>query len=377
MSPVTASPPARVNRRIFLTLGTTGAATTLAALSGCSAMGGTAVASTPNPDTVQEEAAVKLVLAQVKALHTGASNLASGTRPDGSAIRIPGATARLLTQITAVHEAQLTALGSPVATTATPSSSPTPSESAAEESAIASPGKLVTAEWNTARLALTHAAGLSPEFALLLYKIAASCAANADLLRTAVGKGRALGELTPVEDQTTDDVGASAPEGTTGTAGAAETTDDTGASTPEASAASPIELTDGEAEALNRLLAGEHAAFYAYPLVIAHVDSARRTVANSLWEAHRQQRDELERMLVEAQQEPVESGAAYKVAVPASAGKAAALAAQIERRLGGLAVDVIAAAEDDQVESTAAGLLVLSTRRQAAWSNKPVADPGV
>ncbi|MCE0538898.1 ferritin-like domain-containing protein [Kineosporia rhizophila] len=344
LSRVTATSPAPVSRRVLLALGTVTTAGGVAALSGCSTAGGTAQAASTTPpastSTEAEEQAVAAVVAQVQALHTGASNLAAGTLPNGATLRVPGATARLLTRITAVHEAQLTALGSS-APTSTPT--PTPTVTAEAEAGINSPGAQATAEWKTARLALTSAAGLSTAFALLLYKIAASCAANADLLRSAT-KGRAFSTLTVLEE-----------------AGPQE--EEPG-------------LTDAEGEALNRLLAGEHAAFYAYPLVIAHIDKARQKVAGSVWAAHRQQRDELERLLMTAGQDPVESGAAYEVAAPAGAAKAAALAATIERRLAGLATDVIAAAETPQTGATAAGFLVVSTRRQAAWSNRPVAAPG-
>jgi hypothetical protein len=365
LSSVPGTPPAPPSRRAFLALGTlTITGTGLFALTGCGASGPAAAAATTSADTALEEAAVQQAVTSVQALHTGAANLASGTLPSGATLRIPGATARLLTRMTEVHAAQLTQLGSPTAE-ASPSASPTPSAS----TEIASPGALATAEWTAARTTLRDAAGLTPDFALLLYRIAASCAANADLLRAA-NHSKALGTLTPAGSN-----------GTTPTSPTEATTTPTVApsdetQTPESPKSSSQKLTTDETAALNRLLAGEHAAFYAYPLVIAHIDTARKAIAEALWEAHRQQRDELERVLIAAGAEPAEASAAYEVTTPETSAKAVALATLVEKRLAGLAVDVIAVADTATVQSLAAGVLVDSTRRQAAWSNRPVTEPG-
>ena len=359
---VTRTPSAPPSRRAFLSLGTlalTGVG--LAGLTGCGASGGTAAAATTSANTELDDAAaeqaVKQALASVQALHTGATSLASRTLPSGATVRIPGATAKLLTRITEVHASQLTQLGSPAAEA-------TPSATATSSTEISSPGALASAEWQTARTALGDAAGLTPQFALLLYRIAASCAANTDLLRVA-NHGKAFGTLTPATS-TTD---------ATTTPTVAPSNESQTPESPRTSIA-PQKLTTDETDALNRLLAGEHAAFYAYPLVIAHIDAGRKAVAEILWEAHRQQRDELERLLIAAGVEPAEASAAYEVATPETTAKAGALATLVERRLSGLAVDVIAVAQDASVKSLAAGILVASTRRQAAWSNKPVTEPG-
>nr|WP_269328008.1 ferritin-like domain-containing protein [Kineosporia mesophila] len=375
MSPNTGTslaPPASVpvppaGRRAFLALGTL--ALTSVGLTACSsagsAVGTTAAAST---DSGPEAAAVARAVTTVTALRASASALASGTLPNGATLRIKGSTAKLLTRTAEAHTAQLTDLGSPVSGTTSPTPGPTSSgtpDTSGTETAE-SPSALAKAEWSAARTLLGDAAGLSPAFAGLLYRLAASCAANADLLRSATG-GKAFGELTvsSIED---DDEDASP---------SASATSDEDATTPGTSATSSSStLTTGESGALNRLLAGEHAAFYAYPLVVAHIGGDRREVADEIWEVHRQQRDELERLLLAANVDPVQGSAAYSVTPPTSAGKAAALATTIEQRLAGLAVDVIAVAQDDTVTTTAAGVLVDCTRRQAAWTKKPVADPG-
>lgn len=362
LSSVTRTPPAPSSRRAFLLLGTvtiTGAG--LFTLTGCGASGESATAATTSAGTALEEAAVKQAIASVQALHTGASSLASGTLPSGATLRIPGATASLLNRITKAHSSQLTQLGASTAeATATSGASPE----------ISSPAALATAEWTTARTTLRDAAGLTPEFALLLYRTAASCASNADLLRAANHK-KALGTLTPASS---DGTTTTSPTDATTTPTVAPTdASQTPASSPSSTAS---ELSKDETDALNRLLAGEHAAFYAYPLVIAHIDSSRKAAAETLWEDHRQQRDELERVLIAAGAEPAEASAAYQVTTPETTTKAAALATLVERRLSGLAVDVIAVAEDASVKALAAGILVSATRRQAVWSNKPVAQPG-
>lgn len=389
----------RPTRRAVLTLGSLCLAGSGAGLlSGCSAIGGSASAATTEVDTELEEAAVDRAVAAVQELWTGASSLASGTLPDGSSIQLRGETARLVKRVLAIHRSQLTQLGSPVADSSTSASADATDSAESEGSTddtvdttsdttgtaqstaatgvnIASPAALAKAEWQTARACLRDGAGLAPEFALLIYRIAAACATDADLLRTAVG-GDSLGTLKPAaaltdSSTTTDDSTDDSTDGLADTTTDSDATDGTQDST-----AGPEDLTEDETDALNRLLAGEHAAFYAYPLVIAHVDDDHRSVAEALWEAHQDQRDALERLLVGAGETPVAAAAAYAVTTPATPAKAVALATKVERRLAGLAADVIAVAEDSTVQSTAADLLVLAARRQAAWSNRPVADPG-
>ncbi|GLY30226.1 ferritin-like domain-containing protein [Kineosporia sp. NBRC 101731] len=366
LAPPVSAPMPPAGRRAFLALGALALTSVgLTACSSASSAAGTTAAA--NTDAGPEAAAVARAVTTVTALYASASALASGTLPNGATLRIKGSTATLLTRTAEAHTAQLTELGSPVSGTASPTPGPT-SSGTSDTSGADSPDALAKAEWSAARTLLGDAAGLSPAFAGLFYRLAASCAANADLLRSATG-GKAFGELTV---STTDDAEPSPTGDGTPTASTSATPEPSGTS----ATASSSTLTTDESGALNRLLAGEHAAFYAYPLVVAHIDGARRDLADEIWEVHRQQRDELERLLLAANVDPVQGSAAYAVTTPTSAGQAADLAATVEQRLAGLAVDVIAVAQDDEVTTTGAGVLVDCTRRQAAWTKKPVADPG-
>ncbi|GAB6897454.1 DUF4439 domain-containing protein [Kineosporia succinea] len=374
----------RPRRRAFLALGTlslAGGATTV--LTGCSSSGSNGSALTPAASTQLEEAAVNRAVELVRAVHTGASALASGTVPGGAAARLSGAVAKLLPALLKVHATQLSALGAPVSTSpATPStSSESPTPSTEDADAVTSPATLVTAEWEAARTLLRDAAGLSPEFARLLYRTAASCAAAADLLNSAL-KGKSLGALKPAESteaagsaEAAESTEPAAPATAPPTTTTGPTPSATGTATPTTTSSSSAALTlvPAETTALNRLLAGEHAAYYAYPLVIAHIDGPREEVATTVWQTHRQQRDELERMLLTAGADPVEANAAYEVETPTTKGQAATLATTVEERLAGLAADAVAAATHTEVQSLAADLLVGSVRRQAAWSGEPVA----
>jgi hypothetical protein len=127
---------------------------------------------------------------------------------------------------------------------------------------------------------------------------------------------------------------------------------------------------------LNRLLAGEHAAVFAYPLIIARVAGNRRALATALWEAHRQDRDELQVQLVGAGMQPVAAEPAYNVGTaPSNPARAAALAARVERGLAALAADVVAVPRGRD-RNIGADQLVLAARRTAGWTGQPIAFPG-
>jgi hypothetical protein len=255
----------------------------------------------------------------------------------------------------------------------------------------------------------------APAFAVLLCRIAAARAVNADLLNAAI-HGRAITALTPAPVATVTPSGSAA---TSATGSSAASVTDTGATSATGSAASATGSTATAADpsgatgnspapgadpsatgtatsigsaappataapavlaALNRLLAGEHAAVYAYPLVITRGPHSKRTLAAELWQAHRTERDELAVRLHAAGVVPVAADPAYQVGrLPTTTAKAAALAARIESGLAALATDVIAAgpAAVDPDRALGANQLVLSARRTADWTGRPNAFPGL
>jgi hypothetical protein len=130
--------------------------------------------------------------------------------------------------------------------------------------------------------------------------------------------------------------------------------------------------------ALDRLLAGKHAAVFAYPLIVARVGKSRRDRAMTLWQAHRAERDELTERLVLAGLRPATAEAAYDVGtLPRTSARAAALAARVEGGLAALATDLLAAGQAGSEERSLGGdHLVLAARRAAGWTARPIPFPG-
>jgi uncharacterized protein DUF4439 len=130
--------------------------------------------------------------------------------------------------------------------------------------------------------------------------------------------------------------------------------------------------------ALDRLLAGEHAAVFAYPLIIARTRAEPRDQATALWTAHRNERDQLSVRLLTAGVRSAVAEPAYDVgALPTTAAKAATLAARVEGGLAALATDLLAAGRPADADRTlGADHLVTAARRTARWTATPIAFPG-
>jgi antitoxin (DNA-binding transcriptional repressor) of toxin-antitoxin stability system len=340
------------------------------------------------PPLEPDELAVNRAVAAATALRADALRLAD-TDPE---------LAGLLRRIAAGHEQHLAALGSPVAS-ATPSASPDPSATAVPVTATA----LIKAETAAARGALRDGEAAAPAFAVLLCRIAAARIVDADLLSAAVGR-KPPGVLKPARDVA---IGSATPSPAAAVAAPTSTatpdpfgTEDFDPADPLATPG-PLETTEpDETEpadpgndddsdlsnpttpaqtALDRLLAGEHAAVFAYPLIVARSTGGRRALASQLWQVHRTERDEIAARLEIAGVRPTVAEPAYDVGtVPANPAKAAALAARIERGLAALAADLVAAGTSrNEVRVLGADQLVLAARRTAAWSGKPLAFPGL
>jgi hypothetical protein len=268
-----------------------------------------------------------------------------------------GLPAELLDRIAADHEAHLAALGAlPVAgeVTAPPSADPSPVEPDARGQR--------DAEWAGARAALRDALTAEAGLAALLVRIATSRALHAD----AVAAGRA-----PAPPDRLDP--AAALRGSPATATASPSGSATSAGTATETA------TDGAAAALGRLLAGEYAAVFAYPAIVARCAPARRARAQELWQAHVAARDELERVLGAGERggvDPPAPAPAYDIGdPPATPDAAAALAATVEGRLTALAVAAVAATADED-RLLAARHAVASARRAVFWGAAAAPLPG-
>jgi hypothetical protein len=292
---------------------------------------------TPRVPTA-DELAVERAVGEAARLRAAALALAGEQRALGPALR----------RIADDHAEHLAALGSAGAT-------PEPTGSAGDrgEGLPDDAGAFRDAEWSAARVALRDALTAAGDLAVLLARIAAARAVHADLVASGAGSAPPA-QLSP----------AAAP---TGTAVATPT--------PSAGQAGDSGLA-AQRTALTRLLAGEHAAVFAYPIVVARCAGSKRAVAESLWQAHVAERDALERLLETAGVEPPAAAPAYDVGpVPADSGAAAELAAKIETGLAGLAAVAVRDATGS-ARLHVARQLVSAARRSATWGGSPGALPG-
>ena len=365
-------------------------------------------AATPIP-LEPDELAVGRAVTAAKALRGDALSLA-GSRPE---------LADLLRRVAAVHEAHLVALGSPIntaptspsnsgsasssgsasasgyastsasgssSTSGSPSAPSSPSSPASTASPSPAPtaSALIKAETAASRIALRDGLAAAPAFAVLLCRIAAAQVANADLVATAASRPTP-GALRPAK---ADPVATATPSGAVSSSSAGSSSSSrTGTADPnptrtdsfETDSPDPGTLTGPRTPtevALDRLLAGEHAAVFVYPLVIARATGKRRGLAAELWQTHRNDRDAFATRLLTAGVRPAAAEPAYDVGTPpSSSAKAATLAARVETGLAALATDLLATAEGSDLR-LGADQLVLAARRTAAWTGRPNAFPG-
>jgi hypothetical protein len=296
---------------------------------------------TPRPPTPDELAAARTA-ADAKRLRTAALALADER----------GAPAGVLRRVAADHAEHLAALGAvpqpgEVTPPPSPDATPVPRDVRGQRDA----------EWAAARAALRDALRADEGLATLLVRIAAARVLHAD----AVASGR----VTPPPSRLDP---AAAPEAEE-TAGAA----------PAATTPAPGNGSGGSGEAreaLGRLLAGEYAAVFAYPAIVARCAPARRATAQKLWQAHVAARDQLERLLAAGAGEPPAPSPAYDIGEPpADPAAAARLAATVEARLAGLAIAATAPTTGDE-RLLVARTAVTAVRRSAYWGASPGALPG-
>jgi hypothetical protein len=131
--------------------------------------------------------------------------------------------------------------------------------------------------------------------------------------------------------------------------------------------------------ALQDVLAGEHAAVYAYAVVGGVVDSGGVAAGSALeaYEVHRARRDRAEAEVRVLGADPVSAEPGYALGGPVTAsGGVDRLARQVEDRCAVLYAALVAAATDD-LRREAAGWLEDAATRALAWGAPPAALPGV
>lgn len=129
--------------------------------------------------------------------------------------------------------------------------------------------------------------------------------------------------------------------------------------------------------ALQRLLAGEHAAIYGYGVAGARLAGPSQTRAVRAFTAHRVQRDALETLLRGRGAQPVPAEATYALPGPVGTrAEAVALAALLEQRLAAVYADAVAELDGELRELAAVGLRDAAVRA-ARWSSSSTAFPGL
>jgi Domain of unknown function (DUF4439) len=306
-------------------------------------------ASPPRPTPTADDVAVARARASASRLAALAQDL------EGSDPQLAG----VLGAVVADHRTHLAALGA----------APSPSPSGSPPVPRGDVRSLVHAETVAAQEALDDLRVVSPGLAVLLARIAAARATHADLLAAKAGL------RIPAALRTSSSAAqAAAPPSPAPLPGAAPPV---GSPSDSSSGAGPAAdgLSDAAREALAALTAGEHAAVYAYGVVVALVATRARDRARDAWSWHMARRDVLEERLLAAGVEPPPAAPAYHLGTAPSAAAATALAATVEDRLATLAARTVAATSGPD-RSDAAEALVAVARRAAAWRGSGLPLPG-
>jgi uncharacterized protein DUF4439 len=129
--------------------------------------------------------------------------------------------------------------------------------------------------------------------------------------------------------------------------------------------------------ALQAVLAGEHAAVFAYGALAARLTGAQRDAAITALESHRARRDEVTERVRALGEEPAAAAPAYRLPGRlAHAKDARRLAADVEDRVADLYGQLVAAA-DGRLRVAAARALADAAVRAATWRGRTSALPGL
>jgi hypothetical protein len=132
-----------------------------------------------------------------------------------------------------------------------------------------------------------------------------------------------------------------------------------------------------EKEALQAAIAGEHAALYGVGVAGGKLNGSQFRAATTSYEQHRQRRDELADLLVDAGETPAAAEPAYDLPqAVTNAATARALILLIERRLAGVYGDLVESAEQDNIRAFSIQALIATAQAQLTWGGTPTVFPG-
>jgi hypothetical protein len=148
---------------------------------------------------------------------------------------------------------------------------------------------------------------------------------------------------------------------------------------PSSTEPSPIApLPDGELDAMQAALAGEHAGVYGYGVVGAHLEDDARDSAREALAVHRSRRNTLEVDIRALGAQPVAALPGYALPFPVTdESSARRLAGTMEQRLQPLYVDLVTTATDTAAREFAARAVADAAVRAAIWTAATVAFPGL
>lgn len=132
-------------------------------------------------------------------------------------------------------------------------------------------------------------------------------------------------------------------------------------------------------QALQTVLAGEHAAVYGYGVLGAHLRGREqdRARAQSAYAVHRARRDQLRGLIVERDATPAGAAAGYQLPGPVeTADDAIVLATQIEERIAAVWVDAVGDLRG-KLRAMAARALQDTAVRAATWRGGSLPFPGL
>lgn len=131
-------------------------------------------------------------------------------------------------------------------------------------------------------------------------------------------------------------------------------------------------------EALQQVLAGEHAVVWAYGTLGPRLGPSGAGRARRLLDAHEDRRDAVRAQLVGAGVQPVVAEPAYDLpADPVDAVAAAELAGLVEERLAAVYADLVAATDDTDLRTQAVVGVVDNAVRAQSWAPIATTFPGL
>lgn len=137
-------------------------------------------------------------------------------------------------------------------------------------------------------------------------------------------------------------------------------------------------MADGEITSLQAALRGVEAAMWGYGVVGARLAGDDADQAEADYDAYREIRDRLRRLLRDRSARPTPARAAYRLPFPVTSAHACRrLAARLETRNAAVFADLAAATSDGQLRSYAADQLRRATNRAATWGHETPAFPGL